>query len=166
MGKDWSMRPDVCNLVELKLRPLPAIPAGWGKRVGFRPHAEQIHHHEFTIAVPPRAQKTLFGHPPHGERLAPVQHPIPVGTLVKFARQLLYLFVVEETFACQSATQKQTCIDRGNFGVQDPLPRLAVHEVIEKSMLVLDAPQSKTQCRFHAVPYWTVFLITSLCRDT
>jgi hypothetical protein len=94
-----------------------------------------------------------------------VLHPVPVGPLIKLGRHLLDLFVVEEGPAGQRPAKKKTGVDRRDFRIQHPLARLAVHEVIQKPVLVLHALQRETQRGFYPVADRTFFLVAALRRN-
>ena len=54
-------------------------PARSRYRMLLRPDGEQVHRDHFRIRVPPVLQESVLRSPAMGKRLAPVQHPFPIG---------------------------------------------------------------------------------------
>src|SRR5258708_35192935 len=94
-----------------------------------------------------------------------MQHPGPIHPLVNLRRETLNLFIVKKTATGQHPAQKYAGINWRHFGIQDALPGLAVHEVVEKAMLLLNVAQRKAQRDAHAVAYRVVLFPSSAGGD-
>ena len=86
---------DVFDALEVDPGPCPGVPRVGRDWMRWRADRQKIDHHQFAVVVPAGREKAGFRMPTHGKRLASIQHPWPVHTLVDPGSKIVYLLISE-----------------------------------------------------------------------
>src|SRR5258708_10913444 len=130
-----------------------------------RAKAEQVDHHQFAVAVPPRLDEAALRFPAHRERIFSLQEPAPIHALVYLCGQVANLRVVKIRAAGQRPAEENGRIDGGHFRLKIALAILHIEEMKEKPMHVTQAGGGKTQRVSNALADFLAVLPTSMVRD-
>src|SRR6202030_3644397 len=95
--------------------------------------------------------------PTHGKSFVALQHPQPIDTLKNGGSEFVDFSVVKIGAAGEHAAKKDSGVDGGNLGLEDPFAVLDIQEVGVKAVLVRYAGSHETQgianaiANFHAL---------------
>ncbi len=137
MHEERSIRPNEAQPVEFKPRTFPGIPALFRQGMRSGTEAEQVDHHQFAVAVPPRVEETALWLPTHRECFFPLQKPVPIHAIVKLGGQVANLGIVKIATASKGATKEDRGVNRGNFRLEIAVTTLHVEKMKEKSVVVV-----------------------------
>ena len=115
-----------------------------------RANGQQDHAGQFRKRVPAMRKKSAFRLPAMRERLAAVEHPLPIHSLVDLGGQLPDAPVGEIAPAMQHPAEQQSGIDGRRFRLPLPLPCLPVEEMEIKTHLMFGPPGKKLESRMNA----------------
>lgn len=104
--------------------------------MGWRADGEKVDHHQLAVMVPTSGDEAGLGPPAHGKRLAAIEHPWPIDTVIELRGEVCDRVVVEVGAYGKDAAKQDGRVDGGHFAVDERLAGLDVVEVVEEAVLV------------------------------
>ena len=145
-------RADVAQPVVFEDGSLPGEPRVAVERMGRRSHAQQVHHHQLAVEVPPRRNESKFRRPSVRKQACIFRKPGPVHAIEDGMGQLVDVFVLKMLAAGQHAAEQNRGIDRRDLRIPHSLAGVDIREVIEESAMRGQLVPEKRQALDDAQP--------------
>src|SRR5580704_17245277 len=101
-----------------------------------RAESQQVHHHHFAVIAPAVLKKAAFGSPPVRQNRRVFPKPIPIYAVKNLVCQFADLSMVKMLTTGQHATEQNSRIHGGNFGVPQSFAGVDIRKVIEKAAVI------------------------------
>src|SRR5581483_5097736 len=148
--KQRSERADVAKAVVLERRALPGSPGVGAQRVFQRTQAQQVHHHQLAVGLPPIREEATFGSPAMGEEACILCNPGPLDTIEDVVCEASDLGMRLKILAAgEDAAEENGGIDRRNLGFPHAFTGADIREMEEESPVGWQFAPQRAQSREH-----------------